>query len=434
MYLFFPQSQLMKDDFMKQFGSLTLAAFLTFSAFNSFAYDVVDRFKLIDDKLKTEQMLRPIGHDFFIDIGATLNKNVTDVVKDISDATKFSGTSPEKLANAQTVLAKYDKTEQSLKINLALGFPIFSFSAWDLKVQPNVRVFADAGANLGIRSEALTPALLLSLINVSIPDVLKAKILATNYSAGDDLLKTSVCNSLGDAVAQAVCLANQGHYFYPSNTNIPNLYMFAKLDAKVGLFNDYTYGEHFFGNLNLYGLNRTDIFQIVNSDMIATGSKIELPKTKNSETTVQADYRLGYKNDNYRVFTSVEEIKIATATARKSDSKALSYGYSPLLRLHADALYRYSALSLNPFFGFHKRSGYGFADGIYGGADAGAHVWGDRIGLQLRGMLDKEYFTISPRIKLWLLQLEYSLKSPIKSTDGDVKLSALQSIDLRFFF
>ena len=66
MYLFFPQSQLMKDDFMKQFGSLTLAAFLTFSAFNSFAYDVVDRFKLIDDKLKTEQMLRPIGHDFFI--------------------------------------------------------------------------------------------------------------------------------------------------------------------------------------------------------------------------------------------------------------------------------------------------------------------------------------------------------------------------------
>ena len=120
--------------------------------------------------------------------------------------------------------------------------------------------------------------------------------------------------------------------------------------------------------------------------------------------------------------------------ASKDGSKELSYGYSPLMRVHADALYRFSVLSLNPFLGFHQRSGYAFADGMYVGADAGAHVWGDRLGLQLRGMLDKQYVTISPRMKLWLMQLEYSLKAPLKSMDGDVKLSALQSIDLRFFF
>lgn len=416
---------------MKFPKALALISLLSLSLTTAQAYDVVNRFKLIDDKLKTEQMLRPLGHDFFLDVGVALNKNVTTLVKDISDAGKGSG---DKLAAAQAVLVKYDKTEQTLKLNIALGFPIFSFSAWDLKVQPNVRVFADAGANIGIRSETLTPQLLLSLINIDIPTELKNQILATTYAGGEDLLKTSVCNGLGDPSAKVVCLANQGKYFYPTNTSIPNLMLFAKIDAKVGLYNDYTYGEHFFGNLNFYGLSRTDIFQVVNSNMIAAGSKIELPKTKNTETSVQADYRLGYKNDNYKVFTSIEEVKLSKMKERQAGSKELSYGYSPLMRVHADAMYRFSVLSLNPFLGFHKRSGYAFADGMYVGADAGAHVWGDRLGLQLRGMLDKQYVTISPRMKLWLMQLEYSLKAPLKSMDGDVKLSALQSIDLRFFF
>lgn len=424
-----------KDGKMKVFRNLALTSALAISATNVFSYDVVDRFKLIDDKLKTEQMLRPFGHDFFLDIGAALNKNAKDVVSDISDATKFTGTDAEKLANAQAILAKYDKTEQTIKINVALGIPVFRFSAWDVKVQPNIRAFVDAGANLGIRSETLTPALLLDIINIDIPAELKSAILANAslYGPGDDLLQP-VCGTLTDPVAQAVCTANLGKYFYPSNTDMPNLLMFAKLDAKVGLFNDYTYGDHFFGNFNLYGLSRTDIFQRVNSDMIAKGTKIELPSKKNTETTLQVDYRLGYKNDNYKVFASLEELKLGKMKEREAGSKELSYGYDALMRVHADAMYKYSVLSLNPFVGVHKRTGYGFADGMYLGADAGAHVWGDRLGLQLRGMVDKQYFTISPRMKLWLMQLEYSLKSPMKSMDGDVKLSALHSIDFRLFF
>lgn len=425
---------------MKNAKFLALATLLSVCSSNLLAYDVTNRFKLIDDKLKTEQMLRPLGHDFFFDVGAALNKNLQDVVKDISDATKKQGTDIEKVTNAQNVLSKYDKSEQTVKINVSLGIPVFSFTAWGLKVQPNIRAFADVGANLGIRSETLTPALLLDLINIDIPADLKTAIV-NNFSSyspvtgnpNNDLLNNTVCNSL-TGVSQTTCLANQGKYFYPSNSNIPNLLMFAKVDAKVGLYNDYTYGEHFFGNFNLYGLSRTDIFQRVNSDMIAKGSKIDLPKEKNTETTLQADYRLGYKNDNYKIFASVEELKLSKMKERKATSKALTYEYDPLLRLHADAQYKYSVLSLAPFVGFHKRAGYAFADGMYFGADAGAHVWGDRIGLQLRGMFDKQYFTISPRMKLWLLQLEYSMKKPLKSEDGDVKLSAIHSIDLRLFF
>jgi hypothetical protein len=418
---------------MKYFKTLTIAS-LVLSAANVFSYDVTDRFKLVDDKLKTEQMLRPIGHDFFLDIGATLNKNLPDAIKDISDAGKVQGDSTAKLAEAQRILTKYEKTEQTVKINVALGFPIFRFSAWDLKVQPNIRVFADAGANIGIRSDILTIQDILDLFPSDIPADLKTFI--GTLSTGDDIIAECTGPSGLSAETKAFCATQPtGKYIMPNTAaGVPNVALFAKLDGKVGLFNDYTYGDHFFGNFNLYGLSRTDIFQRVTKEMIATGSKIELPKEKNTETSLQADYRLGYQNDNYRVFTSIEELKLSKMKERKTGSKELTYGYDPLLRLHADATYKFSVLSLNPFLGFHKRSGYGFADGMYIGADAGAHIWGDRLGLQLRGMFDKQYITISPRLKLWLMQLEYSLKAPLKSMDGDVKLSALQSLDLRFFF
>ncbi len=419
---------------MKLKNVLPIFLLSTFCA-NSFAYDVVERFKLIDDKLKTDAMLRPISsRDFFFDINATLNKNVTDVVSDIEDATNFQGTTNQKITNAQNIISKYDKTEQTIKINVNFGIPIFQFTAWGVNVKPQLKVLVDAGANIGIRSEAITTELLLSLINIELPTELKNVIVATSYSAGDDLLKPAVCSAITDPVAQALCTANQGKYFYPTNANIPNLLLFAKLDGRFGLFNEYVYGEHFFGQMNIYGLSRTDIYQRINSDMIARGSKIELPSKKNTEMTAQLDYQLGYKNDNYTAMLGLEELKLATISEREAGSKEISYGYDPLMRLHADATYKLSVLSLQPFVGVHKRSGYGFGDGFYAGATAGAHVWEDRIGISMRGMVDGQYLTINPRIKMWLMQLDYSLKSPLKSTDGDVKLSALHTIDFRLFF
>lgn len=425
---------------MKLVKTLALASVLSMSATNVFSYDVVDRYKLIDDKLKTEQMLRPFGHDFFLDVGAALNKNAKTFVDDIKKANDFQGTDAAKLANAQSVLAKYDKTEQTVKLNVALGFPIFRFSVGELKIQPNVRVFADAGANIGIRSERITADTIFDIVNVQLPESLKTVIRNgfNAYVAGDDILapaaNPNLCTTSGfDATTQAACILAKNQFFFP-NPNVPDMFLFAKVDARFGLFNDYTYGEHFFGSWNLYGLSRTDVFQRVNATMISKGTKIDLPKEKNTEMALQTDYRLGYKNDNYKVFASLEDLKLMKMQERKVGSKELSYTYDPLMRVHADAMYRFSVLSLNPFLGFHKRSGYGFADGMYLGADAGAHVWGDRLGLQLRGMVDKQYITISPRMKLWLLQLEYSMKAPMKSMDGDVKLSALHSIDLRLFF
>jgi hypothetical protein len=407
---------------------LVLGLLLALSAPLAYSYDVKDRFKIIDDKLKTEAMLRPIGHDFFFDVSAALNKNLTDVIDDVSKATK-TGT----VLAASEVLTKYDKTEQTVKINVAIGSPLPSFTAWDVKLKPNFRILLDVGANIGIRSQLLTIADVVNFFPEGIPADLQTFVLT--LTPGTDVITACAASTLSETTKTFCATQPTGKYIIPSITQtVPILAVFGKGDGKVGLFNDYTYGEHLFGNFNLYGLGRADLFQIVTADQIAKGQSIEAPKKLNTETSVQVDYRIGYNNSNYTVFLGLEELKLTKLKDADADSKPQTYGYSPLIRGHADATFKLGPLSMQPFVGFHKRSGYGFGDGTYVGSAFGAHVWGDRLGLQLRAMADKQYFTISPRIKLWLMQLEYSIKKPLKSEDGDVKLSALHSLDFRIFF
>ncbi len=418
---------------MKVIKSAAVGSLIAFNFSSAIAYDVVDRFKIVDDKLRTEQMLRPFGHDFLIDVSAAMNTNITDVIDDIDKATKAQGSDAQKLAEAQRVLAKYNKTEQTVKVNIALGVPLPSFTAWDVKFKPNLRVFVDVGANLGIRSQKITLADVISYFPEELPADLKAFILTLQKD--DDVIDE--CNNSGLSVSTKAFCATQplGKYIIPDLTqDAPTINVFGKGDAKAGFFNDYTYGEHFFGNFNLYALGRADLYQLVDSNQIAKGQKIEAPDKMNTEMSVQADYRLGYKNSNYTAFLGVEEVKISMLKEREVGSREQSYGYDPLLRLHTDATFRAGVVSVQPFAGVHKRSGYGLDDGMYAGAMGGLYVLGDRLGLQLRTMVDKQYLTITPRVKLWLMQLEYSLKKPMKDMDGDVKLSALHSLDFRLFF
>ena len=422
---------------MKSTRALALGSLLVFSS--AHAYDVVERYKIIDDKLKTEAMLRPIGHDFFLDVSAAMNKNITDVIDDVEKASKYQGTDQQKIDEANRVLTKYDKTEQTVKINIGLGFPLPSFTAWDVKFKPNFRALVDVGANIGIRNQKLNNQDLINLFKDQLPAELQTFLLNVDLAtlSGQDI--RTVCLTQfpsASSPANMYCTALEvGKYVVPTiGTTDPTMTLLAKADAKVGFFNDYTYGEHFFGNFNLYGMGRADLYQFVTGTQIAKGDSIESPKKMNTEMTLQADYRLGYRNTNYSVFGSVEELKLTKLSDAKEGSKEHTYGYDPLMRVHADATFRANAFSIQPYLGVHKRSGYGFDDGMYLGTMVGAYVWGDRMGLQLRGMVDKQYLTISPRVKLWLMQLEYSLKKPLKATDGDVKLTAIHGIDFRIFF
>ncbi len=423
---------------MKASRALALGSLVALSV-SANAYDVVKRYKIIDDKLKTEAMLRPIGHDFFLDVSAAVNKNITDVIDDVDKASKFQGTDQQKIDEANRILTKYDKTEQSLKINVGIGTPLPSFTAWDVKFTPNFRILVDVGANIGIRNQALKNEDIINLFRDQLPAELQTFLLTVDLTSiqGQDL--RTVCLTQfpsASSPANIYCTALEvGKYKVPNiGTTDPTMTLFAKGDVKAGFFNDYVYGEHFFGNFNLYGMGRADLYQFVTGTQIAKGDSIESPDKMNTETSIQADYRLGYRNSNYSMFLGIEELKISMMKDADAGSKPHSYDYDPLFRFHADAKFRTSNLSIMPFLGLHKRSGYGFGDGVYLGTSLGAHVWGDRLGLELRGMVDKQYLTITPRMKLWLMQLEYSLKKPLKDTDGDVKLTALHSVDFRIFF
>ncbi|MBC7713881.1 MAG: hypothetical protein H7177_11110 [Rhizobacter sp.] len=422
---------------MKPNRALALGTLIAMNLSAAHAYDVVERYKIIDDKLKTSQMLEPIGHDFFFDVSAAFNKNIKDVIKDVSDASKLQGTDTEKINNANIVLTKYDRTEQTVKVNVGLGFPLPSFTAWDVKFKPNFRALVDVGANIGIRNQRLTNQNLIDLFKDSVPAELQSYILTLDLVAlqGQDVRTICLAQFPSAASpANAYCTSLEvGKYIIPS-TQDPTMTVLAKADAKVGFFNEYTSGEHWFGNWNLYVLGRADLYQFITGTQIAKGDSIDTPKTLNTETTVQTDYRLGYRNTNYSIFGSVEELKLTKLKDAKTGSKEHTYGYDPLMRFQADATYRLGGLSLQPFVGLHKRSGYSFSEGYYVGVSGGAHVWGDRLGLQLRAMFDKEYITLSPRIKLWLIQMEYTLKKPVKSEVDDVRLTAIQSIDFRIFF
>ncbi len=424
---------------MKPIRALALGTLVAGTLSAAHAYDVVKRYKIIDDKLKTESMLRPFGHDFFFDVGVSANKNVQDVIDDVDKASKFQGSDNDKINEANRILTKYDKTEQTVKVNVALGTPLPSFTAWDVKFIPNFRAYVDVGANIGIRNQKLKNQDIINLFKDQLPAELQTFLLGVDLTtiAGQDI-KDVCLNQFPSASSPANVYCSSlpdDKYVVPTIASTdPTMTLFAKADAKVGFFNDYTYGEHFFGNFNLYGMGRADLYQFVTGTQIAKGDSVKTPKKMNTETTVQADYRFGYRNSNYSTFLSIEELKLLEMGEAKEGSKAQMYGYDPLIRLHADARYRLNALSLQPFVGVHKRSGYGFADGIYAGSSVGAHVWGDRLGLEFRAMVDKQYLTLTPRMKLWLMQLEYSLKKPLKDTDEDVKLTALHSIDFRIFF
>lgn len=409
---------------------ITALGFLSLSSVH--AYDVIERYKIIEDKLKTEAMLRPIDHDFFFDISASVNKNLTDVIDDVDKANKS-----QNVNEANAVLLKYDKTEQTLKASVNLGFPLPSFTAWEVKFKPNFKVLVDLGANIGIRNKILNNQDLINLFKDQIPTELQSFLSTLDLvaNAGQDI-RTLCLADFPSGPVNAFCTSlPAGKFIIPntSSTN-PTLSLLAKGDAKAGFFNEYTYGEHFFGQFNLYGMGRADLYQFITGTQIAKGESIESPKNMNTEITLQTDYRLGYKNTNYTVFASAEEVKLAKIDKRKTDSKAQTYGYDALLRVHADATYRLANFLVQVFSGVHKRSGYGISEGLYAGVTTGAHVFSDRLGIQLRGMVDKEYITLTPRFKLWLMQLEYSLKTPIKNTVDDVKLTAIHSVDFRIFF
>ena len=409
-------------------------------------YNVIDRFKIVEDKFKTQDMLNPIGHDFFLDIGGALNADVFDLVSDIGDIDD-KPTESEKKDAALEMFNRLANTEQNLRVKIGLGFPLPSFTAWGVRIEPNFRVGVNIGMLMGIRKETITLADIMDFIGSEIDgyDDVKAcvaQISAANLSDANvnyDIMKAvqlTACYSSLTPVEQAVIKSLEGEYFFPSDITgeVPNLHLMMKVDGKAGFYIDY-FKDEWFGFLNLAVLARTDFSARVASEAFAAGRDlVDLPEEPNLQGFAVLDYKLGRKLGRFSVMGSIEDLKLSRVYDNLEKGGDLNYGTDPLFRLHGDAHFDWAAFSLIPFVGLHKRTGYGFEDGVYAGADWGAHVFGKRFGTQVRTMVDNAHFTLSQRLKLWLLQLEAMAKFPLKTEVDDVKVPTIYSFNLRLAF
>lgn len=430
--------------------SMVVTLVVLLATVNVFAeYNVVNRLKLLEDKLKTEDMMRPFGHDFLIDVNAAANKNITEFVDDAGDIADLKGTDSEKIDNAITILDKYIDTEQTARLGVNLGIPLPSFTAWGVDFVPDFRVNVGLGVNLAIREETLTPQKLQTIISDYLGDDVPSDIVACASKLTDTQLSVvggDIAKAIGelpsaDCSTQIKLLAKafEGKYFAPTGVSVagkdvPYVDLFTKADAKAGFLINYKKDEYF-GYLKLYGLYRRDFkIRLAAESLVNDRGIFDGAKEENTQTFATMDYKLGYKKNDFSIFGLIEEIKLKRVSDSLDKGGDLKYKVDPLFRLHSEYLLDFWAFSLKPFVGMHKRNGYDFQDGVYGGADLGAYIWGDRLGLQFRGMLDSEHLTLSPRVKLWLMQLEYSLKRPTKDRVDGIKVSTLHSLDFRLFF
>ncbi len=399
-------------------------------------YNVVDRFQLLEDKFRTQEMLREFEHNFIFDVSALANTDVLDFVDDAEAVADTQGTSQDKIDAGEAFLLRYDKTEQNARVGVGINIPIFSFKVKEIEVKPSIRAQGNLSFLMGIQSEVLSASDLINLLGSDIPPAIKTKVSTciNSASAGADLVQyiinTPAC---GLTEQEKTALASQtGKYFKPSDPNSPIINNYIKGEARVGAYFDYKYKKNWFGTLGIYGLYRTDFAVRITADSLAgQGEVAELPDELNSTTNFAIDYRLGYRKDNWMAFAAIEDLKLARLSDNEEEAGALLYGEDALIRLHGEYLYKLSAFSVKPFVGLHKRSSYDIGDGYYLGADLGAHIWEERIGLRVRGMIDSEHFTFSPMAKLWLVHVEYMLRQPITSEVDGVKPATIHSLNFR---
>lgn len=408
----------------------------------SFAkYDIVKRAKIMDDRFKTLEMLNPIGHDFFINIDAQLTKDITELQKFGEDVSKIdqSQTIENQIAEADEILEPFYDKEQVIRGNFRLGFPLPSFTVSKTKIKPNVRL---GGGIFAMLTPSSSPISLTALIdNLSeVPEDYRERLKSclTSLSNGDRILPT--CRDNGDISTEEynfIVAQYPGVEDIEYETSIatqsvdgPAIDVYAKFEAKAGLFNTYEYGENIFGDFNIYALARQDIQRNADALLLLTGGA-DFEYAENQRVNLALDYSLGYKNDNYRAKVAIEEVKM---TEIQSDAAKLNWGDNMLIRLHAEADYKLSILTATPYLGSHAREGYGLGDAYYIGADFGAMAFEDRFGFLFKTQVDKEHYTLGLKARLWFLQLDLITKMAREEKIEGNKIADYYSGNLRIFF
>ncbi len=391
-------------------------------------YNVVDRYKLMEDRYKLQDFLNDDPEYYnLLSVGAGIDLDVLDMVSELGDV-KGDDTA------AGVLLDKYKGSEHFLRLALGLEIPLFSFEAWGVKVKPSINVSANGGLLAGIIEEAFSISDITKIADNLDPAITAClgTLDSSDFSPGDDIV----------AVAAAECglpaplvepYLNKWYAPALAGALSTAIALMAKMDLKGGINFNLTKGG-FFGKVGLGALFRTDFTAYATAATVGSNSGImdSLEDTA-FHGFVVADLYGGYRAGIFSVMGGVEELKLATAMDKSDETGELNYGNSVLMRLHSQANIRLAGLSVRPFLGLTNRSGYNLLDGAYLGSDLGFHFLGDRFGIGLRGMLDRSHLSLGVQPRLGIIQINLLGKIPVSSSVDGVKPPTMVSLDLNIF-
>ena len=400
------------------------------------ARDLLDRYQFLEDRFRSDGVPSPFESRFFIDILGLSNKNVTEIIEEIREASDEEGTDAEKLQRVQDFIAKHRDTEQFVKIDANIGIPFPDFRLFGIRFDPNLRIHAGGGLLLFMDSQRVTSADVGDFVGSGVPDSIK-QVLVDNYDnidEGEDIIGWLIDNGhIGEEYRPLV-----GRYFMPEkDVQTPTIESYLKIEKKAGFFIDYRINDRWDGVFNLYVSEREDFRLKADAQTIRRNGRDLLKVLDNSNKTqhMNADYYLRYRNGHLRILAGVEEIEASEVSNNEEQGGALVYDRKPLARLHGDYFRRFGGVNTWFFLGVHGRKGYSFNDGLYAGTKLRLSRFKDRIALSLGLRLDREYASVSPGIRLWALNLGYTLKQPVTSISGDGnKLAAMHSVGLALAF
>jgi len=233
------------------------------------AYDIVKRARLIEDKYKTQGMMRPFGHDFIFEpVRGQLSIETLDLVDDVDKIGKLSSegkTTQQQVDEADVLLTPYYDKENVLNYGLTLAMPIFSFTLFGVKWRPNLRIHADIMALITPSKEAVTLDTIIDNLD-QIPQAVRDRLKACDLSSlsdGDDILAFMVTSGCATQVEIDLVKAKYSISKLPylesidnQSASLPVASIYAKGELKVGPYIDFRKGRHWFGNISTYALFR----------------------------------------------------------------------------------------------------------------------------------------------------------------------------------
>ena len=386
--------------------------------------DTPQRFTLFEDKLHTHQIMSQPNYP--LDMGFHVNKNFADFLEKIRNI-REKDNYENQLSHAQKILQEFNKTEQAINAEILLNIPLPQFSIGSMKFFPRIEMNTRLGGLMNVQQRQLQLQEILEYVDNDVPTSIQNKLLkCTAPDPGEDIIKNAIDNNcLRNPLSSFAREHLVGQYFYPEDPNLPQVFIYGKIEHRFGPKFHYVYRQDFSGDFKIYWRGRSDIkIRITDSTLASQNNTLGIPDSVHY-SNLAADYRFRYQWKKFSGFLSLEEFNLAKLNQKENLAPALYQDTSPLWRGHIQYKHRLSpSFLLYPYVGIHYRKHYDLSDGIY----LGNELVYQR--LHIKSQLDSEHLTLSTSFNFPWLILSGWLKTPIKEKTSTTKLSTLLGANL----